>query len=718
MSVSLADDLQLTVSADRRRGKFSVTVRVSNRGTVPVYVVPVLMGPAGPRAEHSQEVIAIEADQSWSFTLEPAEDDEGVGVVASTSPGTRDSQQFMVDDESAVWVIRDFPGESISSAVSEGGPGMETHDAVHLEPDWSDEAPQARHERRQSSGRRPRIRGRIRADAKSAPIPIPPMAPPPMPSPPDAGADAVTAESAPPMAAPPDAGAGAETAEHAVPAPSTREVFGDIKAPGRAVVAEEFELEVGLADVASPGVAAAAFEIPTEGTTLELQVIAPGFQLRDGESWRTTLTTSHDDPFPKIVLHLTPDPISEDVHVRSIDVTYALDGEVIGYASRYVTVASSSATPARPEAPDRPMSLPLRTSSEKPDLTITISRPKGGGVGGYQLTMTSPHTVELPDAPEEIDLGEEALGFAERQIEQVKAVENSDEVFRLLCGRGADIARELPDTLWRVLPELQAQVGARPLNVLLQTAEPYVPWELAYMSDLIEPSRPPFLGAQVVLGRWPLDKPPPPAQPSDRLSVSRLCVISGVYDNPEFPRLEGAESEATTLAQEFGAVPVDALKPAVYSALESEPPNDIVHFAIHGKFNHQGYQNGLIMIDKRVITPDLIKGTRIQGTPFVFLNACQVGTSDEVLGNYSGMAHAFLVKGASGVVAPLWSISDTLAAEISVEFYKRVLNAGEAPAAVMWDIRGRFSEATTTSAFMAYQFFGHPTLRLQKEAVP
>jgi CHAT domain-containing protein len=105
------------------------------------------------------------------------------------------------------------------------------------------------------------------------------------------------------------------------------------------------------------------------------------------------------------------------------------------------------------------------------------------------------------------------------------------------------------------------------------------------------------------------------------------------------------------------------------------------------------------------------------GDPFVFLNACQVGGGEQILGDYAGLAEAFLFAGASGVVAPLWSIDDRLARELAVRFYERTFE-GAGPADVLRRERAAFRSApdVTSATFLAYQYFGHPALRLRRVA--
>jgi CHAT domain-containing protein len=79
------------------------------------------------------------------------------------------------------------------------------------------------------------------------------------------------------------------------------------------------------------------------------------------------------------------------------------------------------------------------------------------------------------------------------------------------------------------------------------------------------------------------------------------------------------------------------------------------------------------------------------------------------------MAEAFLFAGASGVIAPLWSIDDRVAREIAIRFYNRALS-GEAPAEILRTERGAFRDSpeVTSSTYLAYQYFGHPALRLDR----
>ena len=106
-----------------------------------------------------------------------------------------------------------------------------------------------------------------------------------------------------------------------------------------------------------------------------------------------------------------------------------------------------------------------------------------------------------------------------------------------------------------------------------------------------------------------------------------------------------------------------------------------------------------------------------------------------LLGSYGGIAQAFLQVGASAVVAPLWSIDDAIAQQIALEFYEQALAAdrrrpprrtdggaddrratNRPPSrrrpAPQGTGRPRPERGRQSSTYLAYQFYGHPSLRL------
>jgi CHAT domain-containing protein len=219
-------------------------------------------------------------------------------------------------------------------------------------------------------------------------------------------------------------------------------------------------------------------------------------------------------------------------------------------------------------------------------------------------------------------------------------------------------------------------------------------------------------------------KPPvPPA--SARVGSSRAVVVGDYEGLATWNVLPQAQTETATLVGQ-GAQQLPAEYQPVRDAVHGDPKVDVLHFATHGRFLEGQREEGLVLVDrsgKRPVevyfTPDDVEAGDLTHGPLVFLNCCQVGASETILGDYAGMAAAFLRIGATAVIAPLWEVDDALAAEAAKSFYAAV-PASTVGAAVS-ALRGRFTADAAAQAatarygsFLAYQYFGHPNLTLSK----
>ena len=146
--------------------------------------------------------------------------------------------------------------------------------------------------------------------------------------------------------------------------------------------------------------------------------------------------------------------------------------------------------------------------------------------------------------------------------------------------------------------------------------------------------------------------------------------------------------------------------------LADKPSVDLLHFAVHGSYDPNGIQDGIVLLDGTFLNPMDVRGAILPRHPFVFLNACQVGQGNRILGDYGGMAEAFLFARSSAVIAPLWSIEDIVAKQIAIEFYQ---GNSTKPAQYLREARARFTlgPVAQSATYLAYQYFGHPELRLQ-----
>jgi CHAT domain-containing protein len=140
-----------------------------------------------------------------------------------------------------------------------------------------------------------------------------------------------------------------------------------------------------------------------------------------------------------------------------------------------------------------------------------------------------------------------------------------------------------------------------------------------------------------------------------------------------------------------------------------------MHFAVHGIYDPTGTEDGLVLTDGHVLDPLQVKGSTFSRAPFVFLNACQVGSGNKILGDYAGLANAFLYSGAAGVVAPLWSVQDTIAKDLALNFYAKAFG-GAGVGEVLRSQRAQFikSDDPISATYLAYQYFGHPEMRIKR----
>lgn len=507
------------------------------------------------------------------------------------------------------------------------------------------------------------------------------------------------------------------------------------------VAGQAFELIVGIApeqDRKLDGTGALSLPAEEVELAIELMFDSAGFALVDGRR-AFSLSLTRQDPYPQSRLQLVALANDSLGARRRIGVTYLVDGVMKGYASREVVVTATEqearqAEPTRQadrETGWRGMDLSAFMADDA-DLTLVIRR--GDEASGHSLLFAahSPRvSIQAPTDAPKADIGTRPEEFL-REIIQKAGSKDGRDLFLWLRGRGKRIAGKLPPIIREALKRVAQAVAPQQAAVLIVTEDPYIPWELAVLDDWPDAGviDSPFLGSQVCLGRWILSADKPPPNPPRQHEVVRKAMVSGVYDAvPGWNRLQEAEDEAHALGQRWSPMEqVNAGFDDVMDFLVNENGADAIHFALHGQFNPTGMQNGLVLIGNRqgrsiprFLEPDHVRGGSLEKhTPFVFLNACQVAGGTELLGDYAGMAGAFLYAGASAVVAPLWSINDRIARQMAEEFYEAAYDKAQPPAEILRQCRARVTQAAiptlapgTAATWLGYQFFGHPRYLLK-----
>jgi hypothetical protein len=431
---------------------------------------------------------------------------------------------------------------------------------------------------------------------------------------------------------------------------------------------------------------------------------------------------------------------------RRITVHFLSEGELVGVHQGSVLVAQSgdvlqSFMAQEPNRDVGAVHTELTSLDDPVDLTLVIERADIAGRYLWSAYSRDNSLEPLPSAVRSGELGPATASFATDNRRTIDACDDPQALFSWLVGRGVGIADAIPVSVRDVLVRLIEQPhSARPPTVLLLTAEVDVPWELAVLTTtetsgverrvhgLGDSS--PFLGSHVAIARWPLTSNPLRFAPPSTLDVSRHAVIAESYNAvPGWWELPAAEAEADELASTYQ--PAQRVRPRfsdLKGLLEGDPPAEVLHLALHGQFDPASTEEGLVLLREtgdgqrapQYLRPDHVKGVLMPRHPFVFLNACQTGAGKQVLGDYGGLAAAFIRSGASAVVAPLWNLDDEVARSVAREFYGSVYSGnGVGAAEALRRIRARYAfdrfadgEWAPSPTYLAYQLFGHPRLRL------
>ena len=137
------------------------------------------------------------------------------------------------------------------------------------------------------------------------------------------------------------------------------------------VVETAFDLIVGLSPTPVEGVVGPALIRPPSSVgdyELTAHVVADGFDVAPGETWRKTMLVSAAAPYPYVVFHLVAPAEPDPDHPRAINVLYSVDSQTMGLGVRSVRVV---ATPADVDAV-APLPLP---SAGSLGFRSLISRP-------------------------------------------------------------------------------------------------------------------------------------------------------------------------------------------------------------------------------------------------------------------------------------------------------------------------------------------------------
>jgi CHAT domain len=360
-----------------------------------------------------------------------------------------------------------------------------------------------------------------------------------------------------------------------------------------------------------------------------------------------------------------------------------------------------------------------------PDLTLIVSAPVPDGIHyecsvvaldipGFETPRTAPWA--LPAAADSF-LTATLAGFVNRNLD-------AGQRRRSLLAAGLQLFGATPkvfqDALWALI---DARAGtpadAPPATIFIASDEPLLPWEMMIPTRMRGgrvDDRPLPLGVEFSVGRWIRSDTTPPPQ---RLVVDRSFLIAATNTKPA--RVLDSTRERDVLARLYNGTQV---APATLSALDAylvQNAATLLHFVCHGSTN--AFDDTLYLDEDEQCTSGDIRVTPgfahvcANRMPLVFLNACDAGRTVAVIGGGRGFPRVFTDLGARGVIAPLWPVAQTVAAQAAVQLYEAASREPERTIAdLLRDVRRRSyegDEASFEDSYASYCFFGDPCTRLE-----
>ena len=366
---------------------------------------------------------------------------------------------------------------------------------------------------------------------------------------------------------------------------------------------------------------------------------------------------------------------------------------------------------AAPKEPDGPAAtMSIAHDAGAPDLVISVLEREDKDGRNFDVILDS---GTLPERWS----GKWTLG--QRTDEIVKAAMATFQTASrpAVKLKGAGIAMfsatppEFQKMFWKMVDKKKL-----PRHILVISEEPYIPWELMVPQRRLPDSK--FetrdaLGVEFCVGRWITDKYLSPPQ---KIGFPQVSVIAPDY--PVGRQLKYSAAEVDTIRQCFQSV--EKISPALVKNIDdylAKKGAALLHFVCHGKaaipqsISLEQDQEQLSCWDIKALNGFLSSFEKAK--TFVFLNACEVGRAAPELVGIGGFGNSFASIGASGVIAPLWSVDDGIAHEVAELFYNRVITRPPIPfAEILRDIRARAYAENGQDTWAAYCFYGDPMATL------
>jgi CHAT domain/Ternary complex associated domain 7 len=489
----------------------------------------------------------------------------------------------------------------------------------------------------------------------------------------------------------------------------------DAHSTGRTLVAEfpatvELDSEAWLL-ASLTSIAAAGIGIPVEGLNPG-DVIDVLVQPRHGFTIEGMDKGSIDVPDGKESLPLQFKLKATNVGIGAINVLAFYQGRPLGRIELTPTIIDQAHQTTEVNQDRQRSEQPLAPATvQLPDLTLFVESRWDGSGPEYLIRLTASDPalglnlkkfgpLSLNMDPK-IYFGE---FFAEIEELPLETAEDRHLAALKLGARGDDLFRN-------VFPgDLQSQIWSLRENIksiVIQSEEPWIPWELCKLSGDDETgtgqiTEGPFLCEAYSVTRWM------PGTGFKALKLSNIALV--VPSDSGLPLAEQERDFVLSLATEGRHVTlIPATYADIYAALSSGK-YDGWHFTGHGAFRDANPDRSSVLLEDNVsFTPQDLSGLARnlgQASPFVFLNACQIGQQGMSLTGIGGWAKRFVEAGAGAFIGAYWSVFDDSACQFTKEVYTRLLS-GMPVGQVVQQARVSISKSGDPT-WLAYTAFSDP----------
>jgi hypothetical protein len=367
----------------------------------------------------------------------------------------------------------------------------------------------------------------------------------------------------------------------------------------------------------------------------------------------------------------------------------------------------------------------IKDLKPQPDLTVVIQKLPDNSDDLLWSFNSGKKTFQVPNPV--LMRAKSSQKVAESIARLIENAQLSENKYYITAGIGLEISEWIPPAFWDLLEKIKKSIKSGRPTILILTDEFGIPWELAKKDD----SENIFaLAALANVSRWklPLEKNKNKWRwPPSKICINSAISFKGEYNNDrdtpknaegEIGHIEGIFKNKNLSYQTKVSREIRSILLTYFKKIECK--NEILHFALHGKYIENCPTDcGILIADKDIILP--VEITAYHHTDqtekyktFIFLNACSVGRSQETL--TKSVDIAFLQIGASASLAPLWKINEDKAFEVAKKFYdaandKKGVKVAELFSQFFESFYEKIPEFSSTT-YLAYRFYGHPALQL------